>query len=221
MNVRDAVFARRSIRAFKPDPIDKETLRALLETATHAPSWANSQPWEVFVAGGEPLKRLREAYLAEYRRESARRPDITPPQGWPDAVKARISALMKQRQDALAADRVDPADLKRMSESNMRFFDAPAVVYICMDKSLSSWSLFDLGSLAQSLMLAAEERSLGTIPAVMLAAYPDLVRAELGVPDHLAIVIGIAIGHPDPDHPLNRIRTDRRPIDEVVTFKGM
>ncbi len=220
MNVKEALLSRQSCRGFKPDAIDKDTVRAILETATHAPSWANTQPWEIYAAAGEPLERLRRAYIDTFKKEVPRHPDIAPPKAWPEALKQRIEVLMKQRQDSISSAGVDPAMRQRMSESNSRLFDAPVIIYLCMDRTLTHWSLFDLGSLAQSIMLAAEERGLGTIPAVMLAAYPELIRAELIIPDHLAIVIGLALGHPDPGNPVNNFRTERRPIDTVATFKG-
>ena len=52
MNVIDALNSRSTIRAFNPDPVGRETTLKILEAATRAPSWANTQPWELFVAGG-------------------------------------------------------------------------------------------------------------------------------------------------------------------------
>ena len=63
MDIIDALYSRFSVRAFKPDPIDRGTLEKLIEAALRAPSWANTQPWEVYVAGGEALDRLRAGYI--------------------------------------------------------------------------------------------------------------------------------------------------------------
>lgn len=56
MNVIDAINQRFACRAFKPDPVDKATILKILEAATHSPSWANTQPWEVYVAAGPILE---------------------------------------------------------------------------------------------------------------------------------------------------------------------
>jgi len=56
MNVLEALEARRSIRAYKPDPVAPELIKGIIEAANKAPSWANTQPWEVFVASGAPLE---------------------------------------------------------------------------------------------------------------------------------------------------------------------
>ena len=66
MNVIDALNSRATIRAFKPDAVSKETILEILEAATRAPSSGNTQPWELFVAGGEVLDRLRHAYVGKF-----------------------------------------------------------------------------------------------------------------------------------------------------------
>jgi nitroreductase len=50
--------------------------------------------------------------------------------------------------------------------------------------------------------------------------YPDVLRAELGIPDDLLIVIGIALGYADPSDPEYSFRSARRALAEVVRFKG-
>ena len=104
---------------------------------------------------------------------------------------------------------------------NYHFFHAPVVAYICMDKTLTPWSIYDLGLFSQSLMLAARHFGLDSAPAVTLVAHPDLIRKELKIPDDLPIIIGIALGYADAEHPQNKYRTPRRPVPEAVTFKGI
>jgi nitroreductase len=221
VNVSDALLSRRSCRAFKPGSVDRETVCKVLEAAKHAPSWANSQPWEVFVAGGAALDRIRRAFGVEHDKDVPRHPEIPAPKAWPLSLKSRIDEAMKRRHDALARTPTDPEVQRRVAESNIRFFDAPIVVYLCMDRSLSTWSIFDLGLFAQSIMLAAEEEGLGTIAAVVLAGYPEIIRSELNIPERLAIVIGLALGCADTDSPLNAVRSTRRPLDDIVTFRGI
>ena len=43
----EIVMARRSIRRFEPRPVEQEKLMRILEVARWAPSWANTQCWEV------------------------------------------------------------------------------------------------------------------------------------------------------------------------------
>ena len=61
MNVIEAIKSRRSVREYKPDPVDEEKLRAVLEAARWAPSWANTQCWEfVVVTDAETKGKLSE-----------------------------------------------------------------------------------------------------------------------------------------------------------------
>ena len=59
MDVGDALRARRTVRAFLDRPVPRETLEAILTDALRTPSWANTQPWEIFVAGGDVFERIR------------------------------------------------------------------------------------------------------------------------------------------------------------------
>ena len=52
MNVTETILTRKSIRAFKPDPIPQKVLKEVLETALRAPSWANTQPSPLLVLTG-------------------------------------------------------------------------------------------------------------------------------------------------------------------------
>jgi nitroreductase len=220
MNVIDALKSRHSCRAYRPDPVSKETVLNILEAAIRAPSCANTQPWEIYVAGGEALEKIRRAYLTNREKEIPGNPDLPRPQNWPLALQKRTEQLMAQRSQHIGVAREDSGARQAMLLANYRLFDAPAVIYLCMDRSLTSWSVFDLGLLSQSIMLVAKHYGLDTIPAVMLASYPEVIRAELEIPDTLAIVIGIALGHSDLENAANKFRSSRRPLNEVVHLKG-
>lgn len=220
MNTIDALNSRYCCRAFRPDPVSKETVLKILEAATRAPSWANTQPWEIYVATGEALERLRQAYLKNLQEDVAGHPDQPRPSSWPPALQKRTEDLMARRLQLLGIARDDSTSRKTMMRANYSFFDAPVVIYLCMDRSLGPWSVFDLGLLSQSMMLAAKDNGLDTAVAVMLVAYPDLIRSHLEIPDDLSIVIGIALGSSDSDNPGNRFRSPRRPLSDVVHLKG-
>lgn len=57
MDVIEAIKTRRSIRKYKPDPVEMEKLQAVLEAARWAPSWANTQCWEFIVVKNSETKR--------------------------------------------------------------------------------------------------------------------------------------------------------------------
>ncbi len=221
MEVTDALRRRYTVRSFKPDPVDRNTLAKILDASLRAPSWANTQPWEIYIAGGQVLNRLREAYGQNLKNCVPRNPEVAAPKQWPSALQGRMETLRAERTATLERVCLDKSTLKDLAEMNYHFFNAPVVAYLCMDRTLTPWSMFDLGLLAQSIMLAAQHFGVDSATAVTLVAHADLIRRELKIPDDLSIVIGIALGYADPDHPQNQYRSPRRTVAEAVTFLGI
>jgi nitroreductase len=56
MDLMEAIKGRRSIRKYKPDPVPEEALRTVMEAVRWAPSWANTQCWEVIVVKDPKVK---------------------------------------------------------------------------------------------------------------------------------------------------------------------
>ena len=56
--------ARSSMRAFRPEPIERATLVEMFAAAQRAPSWCNIQPWHVFVTEPPKTKELSDAMIA-------------------------------------------------------------------------------------------------------------------------------------------------------------
>jgi nitroreductase len=212
MNVTEAIKERHSIRAFLPKPVEKEKLDAVLAASVRAPSWANTQPWEIFVVTGDTLERIKEGYRQKYEDKAPALPETPRPAEWPDAEKKRIERL---RPDM---ERMCGASVERFAALNQTMFGAPAVVYVCMDKTLSEWSLYDIGAYSQTFMLAAFEQGLSTIPAITLTLYPDILRRELKIPENLKITIGIAVGYADRENGINNFVSSRKPLGETIRF---
>jgi nitroreductase len=212
MNVTEAINGRHSIRAFLSKPVEKDKLDALLAASVRAPSWANTQPWEIFVVTGGALERIKAGYRQKYADKAPAAPETPRPVEWSEAAKVRIGQLRPDMARACGEA------VERFAALNETMFGAPAVVYICMDKILSEWSLYDIGAFSQSFMLAAIEQGLSTIPAITLTLYPDILRRELKIPDNLKITIGIAVGYADREDGINRFVSSRHPLKETVRF---
>ena len=56
----ETVLARRSVRAFRPDPVPQPLLEHVFALAARAPSNCNTQPWFTAVASGAACERLRQ-----------------------------------------------------------------------------------------------------------------------------------------------------------------
>lgn len=54
--VYKAIYNRRDIRSFLPDPISKEILQRILDAAHHAPSVGFMQPWSFIVVSSQEIK---------------------------------------------------------------------------------------------------------------------------------------------------------------------
>jgi nitroreductase len=59
---------------------------------------------------------------------------------------------------------------------------------------------------------------LGTCLQASLANYPDAIRASLGIPASKKLLVGLSIGVPDLEAPLNAYRSARMPIEDFVTW---
>jgi len=221
MNVIDALNSRFTVRAFEPDPVPEETILKILDAATRAPSSGNTQPWELFVAGGDALDRIRHGYEERFKKGVPGSPDLPAPRQWPPALQKRMDDLRAERFESMGKEHDDTMTRRVMSERAHQFFGAPTVVYLCMNRTLTAWSIFDMGLLAQSIMLAAQQCGVDSATAALLISYPDLIRAELGIPAELSILMGVALGYRDRQHPLNQYRSPRRPLKEVVRLKGL
>ncbi len=222
MELLEAIKSRKSIRAYKSDPVPEEVLTELLGIARWAPSGTNTQPWEFFVLTGTVLDDLNHAIVKKIRSGDMKpNPDIDvfsmPPKG---PYAKRQQKFFKQ-----ILDLIDPAagknKMQNWFEMSVSNYGAPARIVIVADESAPGWFIFDTGSITQTIALAAQEYGLGTCILGDAAAYPDEVRRIAGIPESKRIIVGIAIGYPDWNHPLNSLRTDREPVEKLVTWRGI
>ena len=86
--------------------------------------------------------------------------------------------------------------------------------------ALGTPQCLDVGLFIQSLCLAATDRGLGT--AVLAAAinYAEVVREVLGIPEDKRIIMGVAMGWPNPDSPVNRFQRQRPALGEIARWAG-
>jgi nitroreductase len=218
MDALDCIRGRMSIRAFRDEEVPKEKLRELVEIARWSPSYKNSQPWEVMIVSGEKKKALSGLMIELMEKGAPASPDIPAPQTWPGAEQDRIDHLYAMRKEATGIDLSDPAIVKKARKANFRFYNAPHAVYLFQDASLSPWSIFDMGAFAQNLMLAAHAMGIGTVPQAFVTDYAREIKEFLGISGKKRLILGISLGFPDMDSPANKLRTDRAPVDDLVTF---
>ena len=218
MDAVDCIKTRMSIRGFKKEPVSRELLEKVIETACWSPSYKNSQPWEVMVLSGAKKEGLSKMLVELLESGAEPSPDLAAPESWPEAEQARINQLFAKRKELTGIDLGAPEMIVKAKKANFRFYGAPHAIYLFQDSSLSQWSLFDLGLFAQSLMLAAHAHGLGTVPQAFATDYAGEVKKYLGIPASKRLILGLSIGYPDMDAPANSFRTDRSPVTEITTF---
>ncbi|XCP86834.1 nitroreductase [Roseburia hominis] len=209
MTVREALNNRFSCRKFSSQPVTKDMLEDIFKDAFRTPSCENSQPWEVYVAGTEAMERLRAEY--EKSRKAKIPADLSNRFNgrWTEEMAPRIDEYFDGIVEHEAKGNFDYTMQKR------NLFYAPVMIFLCIDKELPDWSLFDTGMFAQSLMLSASEHGLATMASAVSVSYPEAVRSVLNIPENKSIVIGVGIGYPDKEAPINDFRTTRKETGEI------
>lgn len=218
MDAISCITGRMSIRAFSEQPVSRELLEEVIETAKWSPSYKNSQPWEMVVLSGKKKERLSAHLLDLFERGEESRPDLPAPTSWPAKEQAQIDRLFAMRKEATGLDLSDPKVIAMAKKANFKFYNAPHAFYLFQENSLTSWSLFDLGLFAQSLMLAAHAKGLGTVPQAFATDYAPQVKTYLNIPQSKRLVLGISIGYPDLEAPANKLRTERMATEDFVTW---
>jgi len=109
----------------------------------------------------------------------------------------------------------------------LTLFGAPNAIYILTDRSycyqpdgICVWPIFDCGLVAENIMLLAPKYGLGTVPEIQAVAYPKVLRRVLKLADTKVVVLGIAIGYPDWNDPLNQLVSERDGLNEVAAWHG-
>lgn len=219
MDAIEAILARHSVRDFSSKPVAKETVMRILEVATRSPSGSNGQPWEVFVASGATIEKVRKIYQERARSGTGGSARPAAPSGppRPDYILERMNTIRKERLQLLGLDPADPESGKALAAMSARLFGAPVLAVICMDKALSS--NLDIGLFVQTICLAAQGYGVDSLIAAALVAQPDVLRQELEIPESLNIITGIGLGYADTSSIINTYRSPRRPIQEVVRYK--
>ncbi len=192
------ITGRRSVRAFRPDPVSRAQLDQILEAARWAPSPHGRQPWRFAVITQAATKlRLADAMGAEWRHQ-------------------------------LALDGQDEATIElRFRKSHARIVGAPAIIIPCLylnnldvypdaerQEAETIMAIQSLGCAIQNMLLTAY--ALGLDSGWMCAPLfcQPTVRAALDLDANLLPHALIPIGYAAQDP----VRRPRRPLSELVVL---
>jgi coenzyme F420-0:L-glutamate ligase/coenzyme F420-1:gamma-L-glutamate ligase len=192
----EAVLLRRTVRSFRPDPVDPHALRRAVGVALRAPAPHHTRP-------------VRFVWLAE----AARR-------------RRLLDAMADAWRADLRGDRMPEDRIERRVRRGQLLYDAPEVlVPVAVPDGAHSYSdarrqaaeeaMFTVaaGAAVQGLLVALAVEGLGSCWVGSTLFCPDLVRAELSLPPQWRPLGAIAVGHPlEPLRP----RPPRDPADGLV-----
>ena len=175
----EAVLLRRSVRSFRPEPVDPQALRRAVGVALRAPAPHHTRPVRfVWLADHALRRRLLDAMAQAWRTDL--------------------------RGDRLAEERIE-----RRVQRGRLLYDAPEVLvpvavpdgahsYPDARRQAAEEAMFTVaaGAAVQGLLVALASEGLGSCWVGSTLFCPDLVRAELALPPDWRPLGAIAVGYP-------------------------
>ncbi len=215
MDLFEAVRGRRSIRAFKPNPVPRKTIEDILELTINAPSANNLQPWEFVVVADEEKDRLSRTLIKAYRdKQIACGSGAVKP--LPEVFRQRGVTTSEQMRPYIEKAGVTVDNF--VNEGSCDFYGAPVAIIICLDDCFSEIQMIDVGTAVSYLILVAHAFGLATCPIGLIAAYADEIKDLLNIPENKYVVIGVALGYPDWDNHVIRYKSSRDSLTNFVRW---
>ncbi|MDY6828120.1 MAG: nitroreductase [Pseudomonadota bacterium] len=218
MELPELMDSRYSVRRFKPEPIARPIIEDILTLAGRSASWCNTQPWQLHVTEGEATDRFRDALWEHVTSGNPPAPDIPFPTQYQGAHYARRKTCALQLYRSLGIKEGDRQASQMQTLENFKLFGAPHVVIVTCHESLGAYGALDCGLFVNGFLLAATHHGIGSIAQAALAAYSDFIHQHFAIPDEQRVLCAISFGHTDDAHPANQFRTERAPLDELVTW---
>ncbi len=213
----EIVNNRKSARGFTAEPVPAELLQQVFNVSLRAPSNCNTQPWQVHVASGESVEKLRAVMPAAFAKGEFTM-DFPYAGTYEGVYKERQYGAAHALYDAVGIKREEKDKRNEVFMRNFRFFDAPHVAFLFLPEPFGLREACDLGMYAQTLMLSMVAHGLACCPQTALSFQADLVRSSLGIDASNKLLFGISFGFEDTQDPINNCHTERGVIADLVHF---
>ena len=122
--------------------------------------------------------------------------------------------------EALGIPREDRAARVGWFANNFRFFGAPVAAFIIIDERMGHGQWGHTGMYLQTLALLAEERGWGTCMQECWGMLRPALKEHFKLSDTEMVWCAMAVGKPDKEHPVNTLRAERAPLDEIAELHG-
>lgn len=221
-DLRQIIERRRSCRAFLPEPVPEDTITAILETAQHAPSWCNTQPWQLTITSGPATDSFRAAMLQHVDSEAGQHcgSDFPRPAGYTGKRLARRRECGWALYDSVGITRGDRSGSRRQARENFALFGAPHVAIVSTPRELGTYGAVDCGLYIATFLYGAENHGVAAVAQAAIAGHAPFVREYFQIPDDHLVLCGISFGWGDQSHPANSFRTSRASLAEAVQWAG-
>ena len=222
LSADEAITSRRSVRAFKSDPVPRETVAHILEVASRAPSGTNTQPWHVHVFTGDALKSLCDVVLDAFWNEPEKHQNdrLHYLDEWRDPYLARRRKVGWDLYGLEGIAKGEHEKTREFHSRNFKFFNAPVGLIFTIDRDLGWMSWLDYGMFMQNICIAARGQDLHTCPQAAWGTYHKVIQKHLDLPEQQLVLCGMSLGYEDTTAEVNKLETAREPLDAFVTFHG-
>ena len=195
--VEEVILKRRSIRAFKKEPLPDFMIRRILEAGRYAPSAGNSQPWKFIVVKSPEL-------LAEMEKDAVK---ITKRMMWfidytRSPMRRRLLKPFSKLIIRMNYNELHPVPMGLLrsiaNDECPVFHHAPTLILLLEDRRGVSSPATDIGICGQNMVLAAHSMGAGTcwLGMIKLLMYYPKWRKTFGVKYPYRLNDCIAVGWP-------------------------
>jgi len=174
------------MRSLKPEPIDPQVVRVILEAAGKAPSGGNTQPWEFFVITDPILKeKLRDLVV--------------------DGLEIYANSNLLIPKDKVATFLSADNPVVRMAQNTGK---APVLILTCLNakrarRLTDEWSALEeqanwasVFPSVQNLLLAARAVGLGTAISIFPLFKMKELKQLFRLPEYVKPAILVYLGYP-------------------------
>ena len=218
--VDEAITSRMSMRAFSDKAVPRDTIEAILEVASRAPSGTNTQPWKVYVLQGASRDSLVHKVCAAHDDLRAHPEKAVDYQEAYDYYPEKwVSPYIDRRREngwglynLLGIVKGEKDKMHAQHQRNFCFFDAPVGLMFTIDKIMGRGSLLDYGMFLQNIMVAARGRGLHTCPQAAWNNFANIILPHIGASDSEMLVCGMSLGWLQADEPVNDFFTPREAV---------
>jgi nitroreductase len=220
MSVEKALLNRKTVRAFKPNPVPKALIEELVELANRAPSNGNLQPWRVIALSGESLEVLKTKAVQKLQQDGFEQPEyqvyVSP---MPEPYRSYRFAVGEALYKTIGVAREDKAGRQAQFAKNAELFGAPLGLFFYIDRRLGPGQWMDLGMYIQSLMLLLEERGLSSCAQGYWSFLHETVASVTEASAEWMLACGLAVGYKDKEASINSLESSRQPLGDFFHLK--